>query len=239
MMLDTKRLYSKTFLVLAAITLLFWSAHPTSKIGAAKEKNDMIVLPQPETKDGIPLEQTLLQRRSVRNFQDAALPLKHISQLLWSAQGITDVRGYRTAPSAGALYPLEVYLFAGKVDGLVPGIYQYLPEKHEIKTIKVGDSRNDLCKAALNQRSVCQAPATILISAVFKRITGKYGNRGVQYAFIEAGHAGQNILLESVSLGLGAVPIGAFEDPEVSRITDFKENESPLYIIPVGIPQKP
>jgi SagB-type dehydrogenase family enzyme len=235
-MVDTNRLHIPSFLLIAATTLLFWSVFPPFKTGATMEINDVITLPQPDTKGSIPLEQTLLKRRSVRNFKDIPLSLKNISQLIWSAQGITDKRGYRTAPSAGALYPLEVYVIVGKVDGLMPGIYQYLPGKHELKTIKTGDFRNELWKAGLHQTPIRQAPATILTSCVFKRITGKYGKRGIQYAFIEAGHAGQSILLQAVSLGLGGVPIGAFHDPEVSHVMGFNEDEVPLYLIPMGIP---
>jgi SagB-type dehydrogenase family enzyme len=221
------------------LILFFGVIFPSFSESVAMNKNDGIALPQPNTKGVVPLEQALMQRRSARSFNDTPLTLKHISQLFWSAQGVTDLNGYRTAPSAGALYPLEVYVIAGKVDGLSPGIYQYLPGKHEIKNIKTGDFRNDLCKAALNQAPIRHAPATILISGIFKRITGKYGKRGIQYAFIEVGHAGQNILLQASSLGLGAVPIGAFNDTGVGKLMGFNGDEAPLYLIPVGIPKNP
>jgi SagB-type dehydrogenase family enzyme len=238
-MIDKIINHIKTFKMTPATILILSYVFIAYTTGAAMGKKDVIPLPQPDTIGAMTLEQTLLQRRSIRNFKDATLSLKQISQLLWSVQGITDIRGYRTAPSAGALYPIEVYVIAGKVNELSPGIYKYLPEKHEIKIIKTGDFRNDLYAAALNQSPILQAPTTILFSGIFKRITGKYGKRGIQYAFIEAGHAGQNLLLESISLGLGTVPIGAFDDADVSRILGFNEDETPMYLFPVGIPQKP
>ncbi len=200
----------------------------------AMEDKTMIPLPGADTHGAISFEKTLSQRRSIRNFKNTPLSLKQMAQLLWAGQGVTSAYGFRTAPSAGALYPLEIYVVAGQVDGLAPGIYQYIPAHHALKRIASGDARTDFCQAGLGQTPILQAPVTVLISGVFKRITGKYGKRGVQYTLIEAGHAGQNILLQAVSLGLGALPIGAFDEEKVSRLLNFSPEETPLYLIPVG-----
>ena len=201
------------------------------------QKDELISLPLPDTKGVVSLETIMINRRSIRHFKNKPLSLKQVSQLLWSAQGITDTRGFRTAPSAGGLYPLEIYLFAGDVDGLSDGIYRYIPESHKIRIIKKGDLRDELCNAALKQSSIRQAPASIMISGVLKRTTVKYGKRGPQYVCIEVGHAGQNVLLQAVSLGLGAVPIGAFHDQEIEKLMGFDQGEVPIYIIPIGIPE--
>ncbi len=198
---------------------------------------DTLQLPDPKTDSGMPLEETLLKRRSIRSFSDESLSLEQISQLLWAAQGVTHQRGYRTAPSAGALYPLEIYVVAGQVKGLDAGIYRYIPQGHKLKKITDGDKREELCRAALNQSFVKNAPAVFILSAVYQRVTGKYGDRGIKYAFIEVGHASQNICLQAVALNLGTVVIGAFHDNHVKRIMVMDANEYPVYIIPAGRPE--
>ncbi len=197
-----------------------------------------IELPAPEAKGGMPVETALANRRSARRFSDAALTLSQVGQLLWAAQGISDPRGYRTAPSAGALYPLEVYIVAGKTEDLPAGVYRYLPVNHQLQMTASGDLRDDLSGAALNQSSVKNAPGVIVICAVYERVTGKYRERGVRYVHMEAGHAGQNIALQAVSLGLGTVPVGAFRDDAVKKIIAAGQNEVPLYLIPVGEPRE-
>src|SRR5690606_4375366 len=141
-------------------------------------------------------EQTLSTRRSVREYSDAPLILAQVSQLLWAAQGITHPGGFRTAPSAGARYPLETYLIAGKVSGLQTGIYQYVPHSHTLVAKALGEKRVALSQAALQQRAVSQAPVTILLAAVYTRTTGRYGERGMRYVHMEAGHAAQNVALQ-------------------------------------------
>jgi len=206
--------------------------------GYAMQKDKAIALPTPDIKGVMPFETVLMHRRSIRDFKSSPLTIKQISQLVWAAQGITDKYGFRTTPSAGALYPLEIYVVAGRVDGLNPGIYRYVPKTHELKNVKTGEYRNELCDEALNQDAIRNAPASIVISGILKRTTGKYGKRGLQYVLMETGHAGQNILLEAVGLGLGAVPIGAFDDSDVGRLMGFNADEVPFYIIPVGIPKE-
>ncbi|MEN2984635.1 MAG: SagB/ThcOx family dehydrogenase [Dictyoglomaceae bacterium] len=195
----------------------------------------IIKLPEPRYKGNISVEEALLRRRSIRSYKDEALSLKEISQILWSAQGITDKRtGFRTAPSAGALYPLEIYLVAGKVKDLEPGVYKYKPETHEIILVLKEDKRNDLYISALRQEWIKNAPIVVVISAVFERTTVKYGERGIRYVYMEAGHCSQNIYLQCVSLNLGTVAIGAFYDEEVKRVLNLQKNESPLYLMPIG-----
>ncbi|MDG6257148.1 MAG: SagB/ThcOx family dehydrogenase [Methanomicrobiaceae archaeon] len=191
-------------------------------------------LPGPARESGAAVEEALFGRRSVRNFSERSLTLQELGQLLWACQGITDPRGYRTAPSAGALYPLEVYAVASSVDGLHPGVYRYVPEGHELHRIIDGDVSSALYIAALSQTAVGDAPASIVICAVPDRTTAKYGDRGVHYVYMEAGHAAQNIYLQAFSLDLGTVSIAAFDDARVQQILNLSPGEVPLYIMPVG-----
>jgi len=187
-----------------------------------------IKLPSPITKGTVSLEETLRKRRSKRNFKDKNLTLEQISQLLWAAQGVTDSRGYRTAPSAGALYPLEVYIV--KSDG----VFHYEPLDHKLTTVVSEDRRKNLALAALGQSFIAEAPLDIIIAAVYGRTKIRYGGRTERYVHMEAGHAAQNIHLEAVALGLGSVPIGAFWDDRVAKALDLPAEHKPLYIIPVG-----
>ena len=192
-------------------------------------------LPQPVYDGKVSLERALLERRSVRDFEETPLTPAEVSQLLWSAQGLSGRGRYRTVPSAGALYPLEIFLVSGKVEGIAPGVYRYDVGGHELLQTGAGDRRSDLCAAALGQGAIRQAPAALVIAAVFRRTTKKYGERGIRYVTMESGNASQNISLEAVSLGLGTVIIGAFRDGEVKKALGL-ELEEPLLILPVGRP---
>ncbi len=194
-------------------------------------------LPAPSYDGSVSLEQTLSARRSVRSFSPDSLSLEKVSQLLWAAQGISSPRGYRTAPSAGALYPLEVYTIIGNVDNLIPGIYKYIIREHALKIIEKGDHRNDICRAALNQSFIVKAPLVMLFCTVDDRVTNKYGTRGLKYIYMEIGHAAQNVCLQAVALGLGTVVIGAFSDKDIAAIVNLPENELPAYLIPIGGPK--
>ncbi len=198
-----------------------------------------IALPPPVYENRMSVEQALLERRSVREFSAESLTLTEISQLLWSAQGITHPNGFRTAPSAGGLYPLKIFLLAGEVAGLGAGIYRYEPDGHELRLVLEGDHRKELSQAALDQPALLNAPAVIVIAAVYERTTVKYGERGVQYVHIEAGCASENIYLQAVSLGLGTVFIGAFHDDEVREVLQLGADEQPLGLMPIGKKQVP
>ncbi len=200
----------------------------------SNNKTMVIKLSDPKYTSSTSIEETLLKRRSVRTYRDKPLKIEEVSQLLWAAQGITDRRGFRTAPSAGALYPLEIYVVIGNVMNISDGIYKYNPYKHELEYVQRGDKRNELCKAALGQSPIREAPMVIVFAAIYERTTVKYGNRGIIYVYIEAGHVAQNILLQAESLDLGAVVIGAFYDEEVKKVLKMSNKESPIYIIAVG-----
>lgn len=192
----------------------------------------VITLPEPRQQGPLSLEEAIARRRSVRQFMDEPLTQEEIGQLLWAAQGITNPAGYRTAPSAGALYPLEVYAVTEE------GAYHYLPQGHQLAAQRQGAVQDELYQAALKQEAIKEAPLVIVIAAVYERTAQKYGEqRSPRYVHLEAGHAAQNVLLQAVSLGLGAVPIGAFEDEKVKEALDLPDDHQPLYLIPVGHPR--
>lgn len=210
------------------------SAH---KNGSYNMQEQTITLPAPDLRGELSTEEALEQRRSVRSYLDEPLEIEWIGQLLWAAQGITDeARGFRTAPSAGATYPLEIYLAAGKVNGLQAGFYRYVPDDHSLVMVIETDIRDELAGAALGQSPVREAPASIIIAADYDRTAQRYRDRAVRYVHMEAGHAGQNICLQAISCGLGTVIIGAFHDDQVKAVLDLPGNLDPLTIIPVGKP---
>jgi SagB-type dehydrogenase family enzyme len=196
--------------------------------------SDSIALPEPRIGGEAVLERALAERRSIREFGKAPLTQAEVSQLLWAGQGITSRDGRRTAPSAGAFYPLGLYLVAGNVQGLEAGVYKYVPEGHRLKRIAPGDARRELSIAALEQECVERGAAVLVFAAAAKRTLAKYGPRGVQYVHIEVGHAAQNVALQATALGLGAVTIGAFDDAEVRRVVRLADNEAPFYLMPLG-----
>jgi len=170
----------------------------------------------------------------VREYVDEPLSLEEVSQLLWAAQGVTHEHGNRTAPSAGALYPLEIYLLASAVDGLRTGIYKYLPSGHQLFEISSQDQRDDLYLAALKQEPIRQAPIVIVFAAVYQRTQVKYGDRAPRYVHIEVGSAAQNVYLQATALDLGTVFVGAFSDEQVKTVLSLAEDEQALGLMPVG-----
>ncbi len=200
---------------------------------AGRQEARVIDLPEPTLKGTFTVEETLAQRRSVRSFTSEPLTMREIGQLVWAAQGITRYSGgLRTAPSAGALYPIELYIVTAE------GLYHYVPDGHKLRVLNAADLRGDLAQAALGQASVRNAAADFVVTAVYERTTRKYLDRGNRYVHIEVGHVGQNIHLQAVSLGLGSVPIGAFEDELVKSVLSLPADHEPLYIIPVGHPAR-
>lgn len=201
--------------------------------------NGKIKLPEPKYDSNTSVEEAILQRRSIRSYTDEPLSLQDISQLVWAAQGITEpAKGKRAAPSAGATYPLEVYVVVGAngVTGLVDGVYRYDPVEHQLENVLKGDMRSSLADAALGQSWVREAPVNIVIVAVYERTTGRYGDRGIRYVHIEVGHVGQNLYLQAEARGLGMVVVGAFSDDEVQQLLQLPADQKPLYILPIGHP---
>lgn len=192
-----------------------------------------IKLPTPIFESDTSIEEALNHRRSVRQYKDEPLTLQQVEQLLWAAQGITSGRGFRTAPSAGGLYPLEIYVFVGNVKQLDPGLYHYVPKNNSLEKLAEGDKREQLAKVALDQNSVRYGAIDIVITGEYSRMTPRYGARGERYTILEGGHAAENICLQAVSLHLGTVPVGAFNDDTLRRMLNTR-TRAPLYILPVG-----
>lgn len=217
-----KRLYPIIFVaaVIIAALIIF-----NQSIGESDQSSKFkIDLPKPRYDSNISIERALFERRSTREYKDQPLILAELSQLLWAAQGITDPTGLRTAPSAGALYPIKVYIIIGDVINISDGIYRYEPSDHLLLRIAEGDKREELYEAALKQESIRAGETVIVLSA----------NYEPTFVHMEAGHVAQNICLQAVSLNLGAVTVGAFSDERVKDIVEMPEEENPLYLIPVG-----
>ena len=188
-------------------------------------------LPAPVQRGTVSLEQALARRRSIRDFTDDPIGIDTIGQLLWAAQGVTDTDGHRTAPSAGALYPLETYVATRE------GLFHYDPDAHRLVRAEAGDHRVAIARAAYDQDPVRSAPVLIVLAAVYERTAGKYGRRAERFIHMEAGHAAQNVLLQATALRLGAVPVGAFDDAGLARALSLPPTERPVYLIPVGHPR--
>ena len=207
----------------------------------------VIRLPSPQLRGKVSLEEAILRRRSVRRYRREPLDLSQLSQILWSAQGTTGTRGFRAVPSAGATYPLEIFVVVGKQgviaseskqppQELQAGIYHYEADSHSLSLHKVANLGPELARAALDQGFIMDAPVEIVICALYHRTSSRYGRRAERYVHMEVGHAGQNIHLQAVALDLATVQIGAFRDEEVREVLGLEEQLKPLYIMPVGKP---
>jgi SagB-type dehydrogenase family enzyme len=229
--MSTWRASMVAMLLIVLVTACATNPAP-APVGADAATPGVIALPAPQLKGTLTLEEALAQRRSVRAFSGAPLTPAELGQLLWAVQGMTHPSGLRTAPSAGALYPLEVYAVTREAT------YHYEPQGHRMTVHIPGDVRPALHAAALRQDPVLSAPAVIVITAVYARTAQKYGaDRSPRYVHLEAGHAAQNVLLQAVALNLGGVPIGAFEDDKVKQALKLPTDQQPLYLIPVGHPK--
>jgi len=194
-------------------------------------------LQPPQTNGQIALEACIKGRRTVRSFSPDPLTGQQFAQLLWAAQGITDDGGIkRAAPSAGALYPLDLYAVLGDagVEGFQAGVYHYNPGPHAVSLIAKGDLRGEIARHSLSQMWMASPPLTLVITAAYDRITPKYGRRGIRYAMIEAGHVGQNLFLQAQALGLSAGIVGAFKDQAIIQTLHIPPSQEPLLIMPVG-----
>ena len=220
-------------IIIAILLILSVTVQPVIA-GQTMGNPSSINLPEPHTDAGTSVEQALRLRRSVRTFAEKPLQLSEVAQLLWSAQGITSRDGLRTAPSAGALYPLEIYLVAGSVNDLPVGVWHYLPDNHRLEHLNDTDIRNPLTHAALDQAWIRKAAAVVVFAAVYERTTRKYGKRGIRYVHIEAGHAAENLFLQAVSLDLNTVIVGAFRDDAIRNALNLPQDHVPLILMPVG-----
>ena len=201
-----------------------------------REKKTMDLV-QPVFDGNVSLEKAIKQRRTVRSFTNKPISNQQFSQILWSAQGITDDRGFkRSAPSGGALYPSDVYAVVGEncVETFISGVYHYNPSNHSVTSVAEGDRRKDVAGVSLGQMWMADAPVIFVVTAEYNRICTKYGKRGIRYALIEMGHIGQNIFLQSQALGLEAGIVGAFNDRAVADVVGVEKNHEPLVILPVG-----
>ncbi|MGZ3494624.1 MAG: SagB/ThcOx family dehydrogenase [Thermodesulfobacteriota bacterium] len=203
----------------------------------ARTGDASISLPRPSFDGKISVEKAIKGRKTVREFREKGLSLSHLSQLVWAGQGITDPsEKKRAVSSGGALYPLDLYVLIGEkgVEKMEEGVYRYSPKEHSIDLITKGDRRREIALVSLSQTWMTRAPVVFIITAEYRRITGKYRERGIRYALIEVGHVGQNLFLQAEALGLGAGIVGAFNDSEVSKIAGLPTQHEPLLIMPVG-----
>ena len=209
----------------------------SNRISIAKE----ITLPKPSSKGSITVEEALKARRTHRSFSSQGLALKQFSQILWGAYGVT-AHNYgvslKTAPSAGALYPLDIYAVVGDrgVENLAPGLYHFFSEKHAVNLVRSGDLRAEVARNSLHQMWIAKAPLILIITGQYERSSIKYGPRGVIYTHIEAGCVGQNIFLQAEAIGLKAGIVGAFNNRDVVKTMGLPASHDPLLIMPVGFP---
>jgi SagB-type dehydrogenase family enzyme len=197
---------------------------------------EVIKLPPPAWQSRASLAEALKDRRSVRRFLSRSLDLPQVSQLLWAADGVNDLRGHRTAPSAGATYPLELYLVVGEggVAALAAGVYRYRVAEHVLEPVATGELRPAVARASRHQTWMAEAPVMLVIAAEYHRCTARYGERGIMYTHVEAGNVSQNLFLAAQALGLGAGIVGAFEDQAVAQVLQLPPAHEPLLVMPVG-----
>lgn len=181
----------------------------------------------------------MARRRSIREYRNRPLTLDQVSRLLWAAQGVTGVGGLRTAPSAGAIYPLKAYLIASGVTGLTPGVYRYEPDTNELVFLEKGERRKNLCQAAMGQECVMMSPAAVLLVSWDKRMRSEFGDHAENLVLIECGHVAQNLLLEAVSLGLGGIGLSKFDVDAMRAAVPFRTDEEPRYLLLAGYPGAP
>ena len=194
------------------------------------EVGQRLPLPRPRHASTTSVEEAIVRRRSVRDFSPDPLGLAEISQLLWSAQGVTAAEGQRAAPSAGARYPLETYLTCAQ------GLFRYEPHEHALIKVQAADLRRPLADAAYGQSFISDAPVSFVFAAIYERTTSRYGDRGIRYVHMDVGHAAQNIHLQAEALSLASVPVGAFDDGAVAQVLRLPADQQPVYIVPVGRP---
>ena len=247
-----RKIYTATILIftLALISVISgFNQESVTEKNKQSSETEIIQLPAPQPDSQTSVEKAITMRRSVRDYVESPLSISEISQILWAAQGFTQERkepprmwnpkyewqgGMRTAPSAGALYPMEIYLLSGNIEGLAKGVYKFIPKNHSLRKMMSGDKRTDLCNVALKQAAIEKAAAVIVMAGVYERTSYKYGERAERYVHIEVGSIAENVYLQGTTLGIGTVIIGAFQDAEVKSVLQLPEDEHPLVIMPLG-----
>ncbi len=232
-----------TFIIVLGVLFfgLFKGITPqtNTEAGAVNEQiymdNNILQLPQANKDGGMSLNDALAIRRSARSYSSEPMQIQQVSQLLWSAQGINNKDNFRTAPSAGATFPLEIFVMTNNISGLERGIYHYEPYDHALELVHMGDFSSELMKAALGQSMIADAALVVIYGAVFERTMNRYGERGERYVHNEVGHASQNMHLQASALGLATVVVGAFKDDEVEKVLQLDNEVRVLYLMPVGI----
>jgi SagB-type dehydrogenase family enzyme len=213
-----------------------WGSRPDqAKVYPDAER---IPLPEPRGWQGLSVAAAIDRRRSQRTYASGQLAQDDLSRLLHAASGITDpASGFRAAPSAGALYPMETYAVIHEVVGLEAGLYHYVPARHELERLRSGDLRAAIVVAGIGQEMLAQAQLCIVLSAIFQRTRWRYHERAYRYILLEAGHIAQNIYLSGTALGLGVCAVGAFFDDDLNRLLRIDgKDEAALYILAVGRP---
>jgi SagB-type dehydrogenase family enzyme len=217
---------------------LDWPSKP--EIYKQYSDRNKVKLPFPEQVKTLSFDETVRKRRSIRNFSGKPLSLEQLGYLLWSSTGIKRVEGgyaFRNAPSAGALYPIETYLFAKNIEGLEMGLYHYNIKSHMLEALDIGDLSISLAHACLDQDMLASAQAVFIWSGVFVRSKWKYKQRAYRYVYLDCGHIAQNLALSATALGLGSCQVGAFYDDEINNILGLDGNEeSAIYLSVVGYP---
>jgi len=237
-----RTILTKTALLMVLLFAIT-SCRGNNEAGSSINEQMIYVLPTPSLDGEMSVERALANRRSRRDFTNEALTKAELSQILWAAYGITQPipnhpalrGGLRTAPSAGAMFPFEIYVAIGNIEGIEAGVYKYDSEHHRLIRTIARDVRTELDEASWGQRMIRSAPVTVIYTAVFSRMTGRYGARGRErYVAMDLGHSAQNIYLQAEALGLGTCAIGAFQDESVSRVLQLPSEEEPLYLMPIG-----
>ena len=223
-------------IILAVGLAVLLTAIMAVSVSSNQEASDVVKLPQPSTDGGISVEKALLERRSIRSFNNESLTIEEVSQLCWAAQGVTDDKGHRTSPSAMATYPLEVYLLAGNVTGLPAGVYHYSPQGHNLTAISMGNKIPELFNSSMGGRKDWRknSPAVFIITGVFERINKVPGQDLSRFVYVEAGTASENLLLQVVSLDLGATYTASFDENKTREYLALASGETPIAVLPVG-----
>jgi len=238
--ISVKKIY---LLVIVLFTLVITEGHSQTPLTKVDGDQLTYILPSPQADGKISVEHALANRRSHRSYTDQAISAEQLSQVLWAAYGITSPRpdspnlrgGLRTAPSAGGLYPYEIYILVGKVNGIETGLYHYVSQEHKIVKVRDQDLRESLSVASFGQNQIKEAPVTLLYAAIYGRMVARYGARGTdRFVYIDLGHSAQNVYLQAEALKLGTCSVGGFDDEKVIEIMQLPEEEIPLYIMPLG-----